>query len=589
VTEVRMLVLDDHLAAVTADIRSALLLFSTKIELKQLVNGQPRAVDFVLGGEPVRLTIDPIEGKDVAFVARKLEREAAKQRYELVLVDEDWDDNQIAGSSVLLPAVVNYVKGPNSTAPIVALFTRLWQSGQDTPRLYVQRITDITKDREPSDLVFDGLQKADHARLNLLIRLAVQRRRLVDQINRSTSLEVQVARKHFEEVAETSPLMREVWGLIRKAAATDFPVLILGESGTGKELVAESIRMLSRRAAKPYLPINCSTGEQLIESEIFGHEIGAFTSAVARRIGKYEACDGGTLFLDELAELKLDVQAKLLRLIEHGEFSRMGSNELRRANVRIIAATKQPLEQMVRDKTFREDLYERFRVMVIEIPPLRSRPEDIPALARYFLANAARECGKVMNDLSGEVMRALVAYSWPRNVRQLRNTMIRMVGFSDSATLSVADLPAEIRTPAAAATPVANTASNWGPDHIELPALQTIVNAIAKTRGVVIGHHLENIGIMVDRGIIKDPRYTKATLAVFYNAMSSQRALYNSLFGLTGSKPEGNLRQYLYDRSQSDPALYPPPAGRKGYTVTELKAYGVDLAAAGIVVPLIEA
>jgi nitrogen regulation protein NR(I) len=222
--------------------------------------------------------------------------------------------------------------------------------------------------------------------------------------------------------------MQAVYKIIGQIAEKDVPVLIGGESGTGKELVARAIYHHSRRRDKPFIAINCAAiPESLFESELFGHERGAFTGAERTRIGKLERCDGGTCFLDEIGDMSMALQAKLLRVLQEGEFERLGGGRTIRVDVRVIAATNKDLAREARDGRFREDLYWRLKVIAITLPPLRDRLEDLPELVDYFLARFGAEYGKPMRRVSDDVLRKLGGYRWPGNVRELENGLRRAV------------------------------------------------------------------------------------------------------------------------------------------------------------------
>jgi formate hydrogenlyase transcriptional activator len=219
-----------------------------------------------------------------------------------------------------------------------------------------------------------------------------------------------------------SPLLASVMEQIGVVAPTGSTVLLHGETGTGKELFAQAIHNLSDRRDAPLVKVNCAAiPAGLIESELFGHERGAFTGALAQRIGRFELANGGTLFLDEIGDLALDLQAKLLRVLQEQEFERLGSTRTTRVDVRLIAATNRDLARMVDDKEFRADLFYRLSVFPISLPPLRERPEDIPVLARHFIAQYAERMNKVVEEIPRETMEAMLAYDWPGNVRQLQN------------------------------------------------------------------------------------------------------------------------------------------------------------------------
>jgi DNA-binding NtrC family response regulator len=242
-----------------------------------------------------------------------------------------------------------------------------------------------------------------------------------------------------------SPAMREVYELIRRAGPTDATVLITGESGTGKELVARGLHEESPRRARPFVAVNCGAlpGE-LVESELFGHAKGAFTGADRDREGRFEAADGGTIFLDEVGDLAAPAQGKLLRALEERMVTRVGENRSRAVDVRVIAATHRPLEELVGERAFREDLLYRLRVIHVELPPLRDRRADIPALAVHFAEELGRRHGRPVAELADDARRALIAYDWPGNVRELRNSIERAVVLADEPVLTADDLPAHV-------------------------------------------------------------------------------------------------------------------------------------------------
>jgi Nif-specific regulatory protein len=241
------------------------------------------------------------------------------------------------------------------------------------------------------------------------------------------------------------PATRKVLEMVSRLAPRETSVLILGESGTGKELVARALHAGSARAARPFVAINCAAlTETLLESELFGHEKGAFTGAVAQKKGKLEVAEGGTVFLDEAGEMSPPLQAKLLRVLQQREFERVGGTRTQRLDVRMIAATNRDLAADVKRGAFREDLYHRLNVVAIRVPPLRDRTEDIPALARHFLERASARCGRRVTDLSEEAERHLLTYSWPGNIRELENAIERAVVLGQSDTVLAEDLPETI-------------------------------------------------------------------------------------------------------------------------------------------------
>ena len=248
--------------------------------------------------------------------------------------------------------------------------------------------------------------------------------------------------QHRDEIVGRSEAMQQVFKMVGRVAGSDAAVMVTGESGSGKELVAVAIHNYSARSHKNFLAINCAAiPDNLLESELFGHEKGAFTGATTQRIGRFEQCDKGTLFLDEIGEMPLQVQSKILRVLQEGEFSRVGGNETLRTNVRIVCATNKNLEEEVAKKTFREDLFYRLNVVRIHIPPLRQRVEDIRLLAEYFLQRIANQKHTPPLKLSEEAARVLEAYPWPGNVRELENTLQRAAVLSTADILLPKDIP----------------------------------------------------------------------------------------------------------------------------------------------------
>ena len=246
-----------------------------------------------------------------------------------------------------------------------------------------------------------------------------------------------------ETIIGRSPAMHDVFKLIGRVSRSDAPVMITGESGSGKELVAGAIHKFSPRAQKEYVAINITAiPDNLLESELFGHEKGAFTGAVAQRIGRFEQCDGGTLFLDEIGDMPLAVQSKLLRVLQEGDFSRVGSNQTLRSDVRVLAATNKDLEKEIADGHFREDLFYRLNVVRIHIPPLRERREDVRLLAEFFLHRlSSRRRGHQGMRFTENAVALLEAYDWPGNVRELENTIQRACALCNSDVLLPSDIP----------------------------------------------------------------------------------------------------------------------------------------------------
>ena len=242
----------------------------------------------------------------------------------------------------------------------------------------------------------------------------------------------------FAGIVGHSSVLREVLRQVEMVAGTDSTVLLLGETGTGKELITRAIHDRSRRKSRALVKVNCAAiPGGLLESELFGHERGAFTGAITQKIGRFELADQGSLFLDEIGDIPVELQPKLLRVLQEREFERLGSTVTRKVNVRVVAATHRNLEEMIQERQFRSDLYYRLNVFPIYIPPLRERPEDIPALVRHFAHEFARQMNKTVERISTETMDSLTQYPWPGNIRELQNVIERSVVVYQKGALSV--------------------------------------------------------------------------------------------------------------------------------------------------------
>jgi DNA-binding NtrC family response regulator len=299
----------------------------------------------------------------------------------------------------------------------------------------------------------------------------------------NVALREQLDKKYgMENVMAESPAMKEITEMVRQVAPTRASILLLGESGTGKELLARAIHQLSPRASHPIVTVHCAAlAPTLLESELFGHEKGAFTGAHERRIGRFEQAQGGTLFLDEIGEIDPAVQVKLLRFLGERTFERVGSNKTLTADVRLIAATNRDLAEEVKNGKFREDLYFRLSVMEITLPPLRQRAEDIPLLAKLFLREFASENNKNVNDFTPDALEALMKYAWPGNVRELRTAVEHGVVLSRGERISLRDLPTTLRAAGAAPGPARLLA---GPDlTVSEAEKQLIVRALKEGGG----------------------------------------------------------------------------------------------------------
>jgi DNA-binding NtrC family response regulator len=374
-----------------------------------------------------------------------------------VLTGLDKTDPKTAQSSVraykiIRPAAVScnklsyfFEKDRIYNAPY-SRFRFVWkESREKAPEVSVKDVRS-----ELSRLLFQHLRQVKdfHTRM---IRESVEKGRLtLENVRLREELEHEYG---FSGIVARSQKMHDLYGLVRSVAETDLSVLIQGETGTGKELLAKAIHYNSLRKEQRFVSVNCGAlSETLLESELFGYEKGAFTGAGGRRQGIFEAADGGTLFLDEIGEITAATQVRLLRVLQEGEFQRVGGTETIKVDVRVIAATNQNLEGLIEKGRFRHDLYYRLNVFPIRLPPLRERVEDIPLLVAHFIAKAKERLRKNVSGMSAPAMAALMAYSWPGNVRELENTVQRMIVVAREEILDLGDLPVEI-SGVAASTP----------------------------------------------------------------------------------------------------------------------------------------
>jgi DNA-binding NtrC family response regulator len=293
---------------------------------------------------------------------------------------------------------------------------------------------------------YDYLPKPiDLEQLVVLVKRISERQNLLRE---NAQLREQLRERYtFEQITSTSHAMEDVMNLVGRVASSNATVLLRGESGTGKELIARAIHYHSPRASQPLIKVNCAAlPETLLESELFGHEKGAFTGASGRRIGRFEAADKGTLFLDEIGDIPPSVQVKLLRVLQEKEFERIGGNETIKADVRLVAATNRDLEKAMKDGTFREDLYYRLNVVTVAIPPLRERKEDIPALMEHFIKKYSKENNKNITGVTAETRDLLMRYSYPGNVRELENMIERAIVLTKGEIVTTSDIPLHLKT-----------------------------------------------------------------------------------------------------------------------------------------------
>jgi two-component system NtrC family response regulator len=286
-------------------------------------------------------------------------------------------------------------------------------------------------------------------------------------------------------IITASGKMEEALNLVARVAPSQATVLILGESGTGKELFARAIHYAGPRAGKPLVKVNCAAlPENLLESELFGHEKGAFTGAVARRVGRFEQADEGSIFLDEIGDLSPALQSKLLRVLQEKEIERVGSNQTIKIDVRVIAATNRNLEEAIRKGAFREDLYYRLNVVTLSLPPLRERKEDVPILIDHFLKKYSRENKKEVFSLTKEAKDLLLHYDYPGNVRELENIMERAVVLSRGETLTSQDLPLNLRESKSETAPEKSREGGSLPETLETLERQLIQSALERSGGI---------------------------------------------------------------------------------------------------------
>ncbi len=310
-------------------------------------------------------------------------------------------------------------------------------------------------------------------------------RRLKDQFEQETVYlkEERGASVDRKELVGESPALQQALKAIEQVAPTDSTVLIAGETGTGKELVAQAIHQLSPRKHKPFIKVNCAAlPPTLIESELFGHEKGAFTNAMARKLGRFELADGGTIFLDEVGDIPLELQAKLLRVLEAQELERVGNSRTIKVNIRVLAATNVDLEQAVRDGAFRADLFYRLKVFPIRIPPLRERREDIPMLARHFVRKYGTRHRKAVSRIAAPALQALTTYAWPGNVRELEHVIERAVILAQGPILTIEELESVVPAP-----PDGATQATKAPRTMADAERTHILHALAQTNWVVAG------------------------------------------------------------------------------------------------------
>jgi Nif-specific regulatory protein len=332
---------------------------------------------------------------------------------------------------------------------------------------------------------FDFVQKPfEIEEMELKIEKAIEMRQLKSQVEYFRHEQQDIY--DFDRIVGASGALQQVLTIVKKVARSNSTVLVRGETGTGKELIAGAIHHNSTRASRAFVKVNCAAlQENLLESELFGHEKGAFTSADKQRIGRFEQADGGTLFLDEVGDMSPSTQAKILRVLQEHEFERLGGTRTLRVDVRIIAATNRNLTQMVQEGRFREDLFYRLNVVSVEMPPLRDRKEDISALAEFFVHRFAGELKKRVERIDPDALKVLMRHNWPGNIRELENVIERAVLLAEGTTVSIGDLQIGEHTSTASPTDHA-TAVKIPPTGIPLEEIerQAVVEALRMSNWV---------------------------------------------------------------------------------------------------------
>ncbi len=374
---------------------------------------------------------------DEAGIRDSLRRLLEYEKYRVVLAE----DGQTALRKVdteVVDLVLLDIKMPGMDG--MEVLTHLHKSRSDLPVIIISGHGTIQTAVDATRLgAFDFIEKpVDADRILLVIRNGLAQGKLLRE---NISLKKEIQRK-TQIIGEHSQMLA-IMETLKKVAPTNARVLIMGENGTGKELVARAIHDMSARAKEAFIEVNCAAiPEELIESELFGHEKGAFTGAVARRVGKFQLADGGTLFLDEVGDMSLSAQAKVLRILQEAQFERVGGTQTMRVDVRVVAATNKDLNEEARTGRFREDLFYRLNVVPVTIPPLRKRITDLPLLVDYFLQATADELGQRPKKLTRRAMDMLKEYSWPGNIRELQNLIERLVILNPQPTIDADDLPA---------------------------------------------------------------------------------------------------------------------------------------------------
>lgn len=392
--------------------------------------------------------------------------ELAKEKSpDLVLVDIEMPEGNPSGLEVL-----REIKAFNRSIPVVMI------SGQATKERAVAALRAGAQDFIEKPFQIDELVKR--------VGNALFQRKAVHALEENMDLRKQLKDKfRFDNIIGNSPQMDAVYRIIERVANTDATILILGESGTGKELVARALHFNGRRAAMPFVAVNCSAlPEHLLESELFGHRKGAFTGAAFDKVGLFQHADGGTIFLDEIGSMAPGLQTKLLRFLQDKELRRVGDTEQIKVDVRVIAATNERLQLKMKDKTFREDLYYRISVIPVELPPLRERGDDMPLLVMHYIQTISQRLGMPAPRLAEPVMDVLRAYRWPGNVRELQNAIERACALCDDGAIEMKDLPERLLE-AVAGAPNRNASDSNGSPAVDRAVAVQAASAAQWSKG----------------------------------------------------------------------------------------------------------
>jgi len=397
-------------------------------------------------------------------------------------IDPEKKSNAVAAYKIVRPGVVSdgplvypFDEGIIYNAPY-SLFRFVWQRGpKPQARLSAENVR-----QEISQLLFNYVKQTQIR----MVQFNIEKRRLtLENIQLRRQIEQEYS---FAGIVGGSHKTLDLFRLVRSIAETDVTVILQGETGTGKELIARAIHYNSPRKAKRFVAVNCGAlSETLLESELFGHEKGAFTGATAQRKGIFEVADGGTLFLDEIGEITPATQVKLLRVLQDGEFQRVGGSDTIKVDVRILAATNKNLEELVKKGPFRQDLYYRLNVFPIMVPPLRERLDDIPLLVSHFIDKRKQSLNKKVTGASPQLMGMLMAHPWPGNVRELENVIQRMMVVCKGEILDVEDLPVEMRGKLSEAKPQPKDLRGIARESAEMIEKRAILDALEKTSGNV--------------------------------------------------------------------------------------------------------